>query len=143
MRRGSPKWLAAELAEAKKVGPYTGTVLPKYEPGKPNPVELPSRGPGGGWQAGARAAEGGTFEGYAAYPTGKTSPPGTLVGHTWTGLGDTERLRAQQLASPRERERPRVVARAEQLEHRGDDLVHGRRADPDRPVRDRRWPRCR
>ena len=50
MRRGSPKWLAAELAEAKKVGPYTGTVLPKYEPGKPNPVELPPRGPEGGWK---------------------------------------------------------------------------------------------
>ena len=55
MRLGSPKWLAAELAEAKKVGPYTGTDLPRYERGKTCPVTLPSRGPVGGWKAATEA----------------------------------------------------------------------------------------
>ncbi len=46
-----PRWLAAEIAEAKKVGPYTGTDLLEYKPGKHCPVTLPSRGPEGGWKA--------------------------------------------------------------------------------------------
>ena len=45
-----PRWLAAELAEAKKVGPYTGSDLPEYKPGQHCPVTLPSRGPEGGWK---------------------------------------------------------------------------------------------
>ena len=48
-------YVKKHVRAANAVDPYSGDDLPKYEPGKPNPVELPSRGPEGGWKAATEA----------------------------------------------------------------------------------------